>query len=363
MQNLSLTERQKHILWATIRYYIATAEPVGSKVLADEFNLNVSPATIRNAMGVLEKAGLLYQPHTSAGRIPSDSGYRIYVDKLLQPIPDLGMQVEQLLHDKLNLSGGNLEVFLQRATQILANISGCIALITIPQNSTNYLRHLQLVQIDVNQIMIIIVTDNYTTQSVLMNLPHNSDETELDQETITQELQIISNFLSYELRGKSLTEIANLDWSQLGIQFQKYAANLQTVLTEFNQRNQTSKNTQIFIKGISEVLRQPEFSERQQVQMLIQLLEVEQDQLLPLILDQSGADLINTGQKKSRVTIRIGTENILAPMRTCTLISANYKQKEMSIGSVGILGPTRMVYENAIAFVEATADYLSEALS
>src|ERR671932_2387100 len=98
-QQVSLTNRQQQILWATVRHYIATAEPVGSKALADEFNLSVSPATIRNAMGTLEKAGLLYQPHTSAGRVPSDSGYRIYVDRLITPADAIGRKVEHLLID------------------------------------------------------------------------------------------------------------------------------------------------------------------------------------------------------------------------------------------------------------------------
>src|SRR4028119_1978832 len=103
---VNLTDRQQHILWATVRHYIATAEPVGSKALVDEYNLSVSPATIRNAMGVLEKAGLLYQPHTSAGRVPSDSGYRMYVDKLIKPEDTLGRQVEQLRSEERRVGKG-----------------------------------------------------------------------------------------------------------------------------------------------------------------------------------------------------------------------------------------------------------------
>jgi heat-inducible transcriptional repressor len=99
---ISLSHRHQQILWATVRHYIATAEPVGSKTLAEEYNLNVSPATIRNTMGFLEKAGFLYQPHTSAGRIPSDSGYRVYVDQLMTPSSSVARQVEQLLGDRLN---------------------------------------------------------------------------------------------------------------------------------------------------------------------------------------------------------------------------------------------------------------------
>jgi heat-inducible transcriptional repressor len=123
---MQLTDRQQHILWATVRHYIATAEPVGSKALVEEYNLRVSPATIRNAMGVLEKAGLLYQPHTSAGRVPSDSGYRIYVDQLIAPSEVLTRQVEQVLQGRLKWEDWSLEALLQGAAkfwQLLVAVS------------------------------------------------------------------------------------------------------------------------------------------------------------------------------------------------------------------------------------------------
>jgi heat-inducible transcriptional repressor len=359
----SLSDRQQYILWATVRHYISTAEPVGSKALAEEYNLNVSPATIRNAMGALEKVGLLYQPHTSAGRIPSDSGYRIYVDQLIQPAEELGKQVEQLFNHKLNWETGNFESLLQGAAQILATLSGCIALITLPQNRTNFLRHIQLLQVASDRIMVIVVMDNYTTQSVLINLPPTSEENQPNPEIIAQELQILSNFLTEELRGKSLLELTHLDWTQLGEQFQKYAEYLRAVLSDLMRPTPLHSNTQIMMRGIAEVLRQPEFSAVQQVQMLIQLLEEQQEQLLPLIFDNLDSSFLGISSKKTRANIRIGAENPLEPMRSCTLISAVYKQGAIPVGSVGVIGPTRMVYENAIAVVEAAADYLSEAIS
>lgn len=362
---IHLTDRQQHILWATVRHYIATAEPVGSKALGEEYNLSVSPATIRNAMNVLEKAGLLYQPHTSAGRIPSDSGYRIYVDQLITPDEALARQVEQLLQYNLNKKGWSLEALLHGAAQILATLSGYITLITMPQTRTNQLRHLQLVSIDPGQVMLIVVTDAYETQSVLMALPQPEDGTQLDREIIDRELQILSNFLNSELRGRSLSELAILDWNQLDREFQKYAQFLKNLLAEIIGRSQPPSSTQILIRGVAEVLRQPEFTELQQVKTLIHLLEEEQDQLWPLIFECPELT-ITTGtlsQKNKRVTVRIGAENPLEPIRTCTLISATYRQGAMPVGSVGVLGPTRMVYENAIAVVEAAADYLTEALS
>jgi heat-inducible transcriptional repressor len=355
---VSLTNRQQQVLWATVRHYIATAEPVGSEALLKEYNLSVSSATIRSAMGVLEKVGLLYQPYTSAGRIPSDSGYRIYVDRLITPANDLTLQVEQLLNTRLHRGDCSLETMLRGAAQILATVSGYVALITTPQTYTAELRHLQLVQVDAGRVMLIFVTDTYETQSALIDLPiaEGSDQPEAD--LVERELQILSNFLNSQLRGQSIADLATLDWGELDREFQRYGEFLRSVLSELARRSQATAPTQIMISGLSEVMRQPEFSEVHHVQTIVHLLEDGQDQLLPLIFGPASVD-----QAGRRVTVRIGSENPLEPMRSCTLISSTYCKGTTPLGSVGVLGPTRMVYENAIALVEATADYISETLS
>jgi len=355
---VQLTNRQQQILRATVRHYIATAEPVGSKALLEEYDLHVSAATIRNAMGVLEKSGLLYQPHTSAGRIPSDSGYRIYVDQLIMPSHSSHRHIEQILQERLKWEDRSLEALLHGAAQILATLSGCITLITMPQNSTALLRHLQLVQTDPGRIMLIVVTDTYETQSALMELPIPHDDV-LDVDGVERELQILSNFLNSQLRGRSLSEIAVLDWTQLDREFQHYADLLKTSVAELTRRTQNPATTQIMIRGVSEVLRQPEFSQSQQVQTIIHLLEEEPDQLWPLIFEEPEID----EKLRQKVSIRIGAENPLAPIQTCTLISAIYRRGLVAVGSVGVLGPTRMDYETGIAVVTAAADYLSAALS
>jgi heat-inducible transcriptional repressor len=355
---IKLSNRQQQVLEATVRHYVATAKPVGSEALVEGFNPKVSPATIRNAMSFLEKLGLLYQPHTSAGRIPSDSGYRVYVDHLMTPSKEIAYRVDRLFSDRLNPEDLSLEALLRGAAQILSTISGYIALITMPQVNALCLRHLQLVQVDPGRAMLIVVLDSYETLSTLMNLP-SSDGEVLDVEMLDRELQILSNFLNTHLRGKSLGEIVTLNWSELGQQFEYYADLLKVSLLELNRRSQVPISTQILISGIAEVLRrQPEFSELQQVQTIMQLLEFEQDQLWPLIFVGSDAE-----QFGRRVTVRIGTENPLEPIHSCALVSATYQRGNVSVGSVGVLGPTRMAYEDTIALVETTASYLSEAIS
>ncbi|MHC5862469.1 heat-inducible transcriptional repressor HrcA [Nostoc sp.] len=370
---VQLTNRQQHILWATVRHYIATAEPVGSKALVEEYDLGVSSATIRNVMGVLEKSGLLYQPHASAGRVPSDSGYRIYVDQLITPslrsrsvsqtdatrTETLGREVEVALQKQLQWHDRSLETLLQGAAQILATLSGCISLITMPQTTTALLRHMQLVQIEAGRIMLIVVTDGYETHSKLMDLSPTPEEKQRDSEVIDRELQIVSNFLNSHLRGRSLLELPYLNWSELDQEFQRYGEFLKNSVAELTRRTLAPSATQIMVRGVSEVLRQPEFAQLQQVQTIIHLLEEEQDQLWRLIFEEAEPE----EGSKPKVTVRIGAENPLEPIRTCTLISSNYRRGSIPVGSVGVLGPTRLDYESAIAVVASAADYLSEAFS
>lgn len=346
----NLTERHQKILRATIKHYIATAEPVGSKTLIEEYDFSVSSATIRNIMGRLEKAGLLYQPYTSAGRVPSDDGYRIYVDRLLTKDQNLGKKFEQSLKKQLHHETWNFESLIQKAAKFLASVSGYIALITIPQTSTSQLRHLQLILTESQQIILIIVTDAYRTQSFLIEAGAESFR--------ESELQILSNFLNHKLKGKYIFELTHLDWSDLDQEFQQYTDFLTKLFTNLRSQSQPHQSYPMLVHGIAELLRQPEFSQPEATQMLVHLLEEQQEKIWPLIFELSPISGTNT-----KATIRIGAENDLESMRNCSVVSSLYHQGDLPVGSVAIIGPTRMLYENAISLVESTAAYLSDALT
>ncbi len=361
-----LNKRHEQILRATVRQYIATAEPVGSKTLVDGHNLNISSATIRNGFTILEKAGLLYQPHTSAGRIPSDSGYRLYVDRLMQPMPNIAWQVEGLFADKLDWEGWSLEAVLKGAAEVLATLSGYITMIALPQPKPSTVKHIQFVRVEATRVMLIVVLDSYQTQSILMELPQ-AECLPVAESSIELELEVLSNFLNSKLRGKSLIALSVLDWNELDSKFRHYVDLVSVLLADLSRQSRSVHSTQIMIRGIAEVLRQPEFSELEQVKTLLHLLESEQDRLGQLIFDRSNLDttlpVTASGDRQSKITIRIGTENPLKPMQTCTLISTTYHQNSIPVGSIGLLGPKRMLYENAIALVESAADYISQAIS
>lgn len=354
---LPLNSRQRRVLWATVRHYVATAEPVGSKVIAQDYDLQVSPATVRQAMGVLERAGLLYQPHTSAGRVPSDHGYRLYVDQLMQPSPQVAQQVDQSLSQLaqgLTWDGWSIEALLRDAAQILSTLSGYLTLITTPQASPAAIRSLRLMAVAPGQVLLVVVLASLETQSVVIQIPPAHPEA---VEALERELQIVSNFLTAHLQGKTLADVALLDWGELGRDFQRYAQALEASVSIIARRLHPTRTSQFIMSGLAEVLRQPEFAEPPRIQAIVQLLEEDQAQLWPLVLETTPNPVT-----KRRVQVWIGAENPLEPMQGCALVSAPYTRGDVPVGSVSVLGPTRMVYEDAIAVVEAAASYLSDSL-
>ncbi len=355
MTKANLTSREQKVLWATVNHYIATAEPVGSKVLVEEYNFDISAATIRNVMGMLDKSGLLYQPHTSAGRIPSNSGYRVYVDDLLSPpSSDLSSQMQQQLSQYAHLTENcSLEMLLRSVAHILATLSGCIALVTAPNMQAARIRHLQLVAIDARKVMIVAVSDTYHTASVLVDLPSDTEVSSLEAE-----LQVLNNFLNAHLHDRAWCDLSDFNWHELDWQFRQYATLLEQPLRELTRACNPPALGQIFISGLTELLRQPEFTQLSQVKAIVQLLEENQAELFPLIFEQTASS------DRRRVKVKIGSEIALEPIQNCTLISCTYDNNDdVPVGSVSVLGPTRLAYERAIASVRVVADRLSEAIN
>jgi heat-inducible transcriptional repressor len=351
-----LTHREKKVLWATIEHYIQTAEPVGSKALVDGYDFDISPATIRNVMNMLDRSGLLFQPHTSSGRVPSDSGYRVYVDKLIDPASELSYSTDCFLASKSDRLGkSSLDGVMRDVAQILATLSGCIAVITAPNMQTMRIRHLQLVIVDEHKIMAIAVSDTYHTASVTMDLPIDSFS-ETKTEILEGELNILNNFLNEHLRDKNWSELNSaINWADLDLQFQQYAVLLEQSLQQLMKLCDRTALGQMFISGLTELLRQPEFSNLRQVQNIVQLLEADRASLMALIIDQPTPSA-------NSVSIRIGSEISIKPIQNCTFISSTYLCDDKPVGTVGVLGPTRLGYTRAIASVQAAAIHLTDAI-
>lgn len=352
-KSIGLNSRQQQVMRATVRHYVSTAEPVGSKALLEAFDFNVSAATIRNVMGALERSGFLYQPHTSAGRVPSDSGYRLYVDELIKPSKPTAQRIDRFLTQQLKWQGWSVEALLQEAAQILAHLSGYVALVTMPQLENMMVKHLQLVPIATDQVLLVVVLDGYGTESMVVRLPRGTTGAggTQDDDVIHRELQILSNFLTTQLCGRPLSEISSLDWDEVDTA-EHHVFELCRAIDDLSRRKRQPQ-THILVTGVTDVLNQPEFAEQNQLRNLVALLADGREQLWPLICAEDSYPL----------KIWIGEENPLEPMQGCALISATYNRDSIPLGSVGVMGPTRMLYENTIAAVEATSSYLSEIMS
>ena len=314
-------------------------------------------------------------PTPQAGRIPSDSGYRAYVNELMTPSEPLTRQMEhtisQRFSQRLDWNGQVMEALLQESAQVLASLSGYIALVTMPHRNEATIKHLQLVRVSDDQLLLVVI-DTCDNHSVLMSMPRREGAgvTGSQGEGVSdRELQILSNFLTEQLKGQALREV-RLDWSELDRAFERYALDLEQAIVDLVRRSRTNPATQILISGLAEVLDQPEFSQRSQIRSIVELLEDGRDQLWPLISAAStrsdglsgetpGEDLLGN----RRLRIWIGAENPVEPMQSCALVTTMYGTPPGPVGSLGVLGPTRMLYENAVAAVEAAANYLTDAVA
>jgi len=352
----ALTERQQRVLQATVEHYVATGEPVGSRTLMTQYQIPASPATIRQTMGRLEQAGLLYQPHTSAGRIPSDLGYRHYVDWLLQRYEALDPAWVELALPTGVEQVDHLEEILRQAAQLLSQLSGSIIVMTRPQPRGARLQYLRLVAVG-ERVALMVVLEGQRVESTLLDwVPPAGEEVE-------SALEMLAQFLNYHLYGRTLQEIAHLDWVELEREFASYGDWLRTLIPPLTQQlrawGQPTTTTPLLISGLAAALRQPEFQQAERVQPVMQVLETEQERLGALLWETSGE---TAEPQKPPVRVIIGQENPLEPMHMCSLVSTMYWQDGLPVGVMAILGPKRMPYGRMIALVQAGAQYVSQAL-
>lgn len=332
-----LNAREQQVLSAIINRYVATAEPVGSKVLCEFYTLNASPATIRGVMQNLDRWGLLYQPHTSAGRVPSESGYRVYVDSLLPSTSELQAQMERIIAE--NLRETNTEQLLEQVAHLLAQICGCIAIVTTPGRIPDRVRQVQLVSIDENRALLILVTKTLQTDSVTVELKSSRDV-----------LEVLNNFLNAKLKDRFCHALLPLNWEEISYGLEDCIRRIESSLELLEQSFHQPSGVKV--SGLKELLKQPEFSQAEQLQPIVEFLEGDKETIVPLLQ-----------QGDAHPTVKIGSELGFPPVQNCSLISGRYYQSDCPIGWVGILGPTRLPYDRGIAAVEAACGQVSEILS
>jgi heat-inducible transcriptional repressor len=318
-----LNDRKVKILEAIINDYIQTAEPIGSRTIAKKYGLGISSATIRNEMSDLEELGLILQPHASAGRVPSDKGYRLYVDTLMHVRELTPEEVEYL---KILVAGNmtKIDYLMQETAKAISLLTNYMAIVTEPHPVRTRIRHIQLVPVDEGSVVMVLVTDSKTVKNQLIRL---------DSVPGYDRLLELSNLLNQYLAGDS---VENIDAEKVTKLLQRCGDSgdvLAAVLEAIVNSIQAEDDIQVYTSGVKNILSTPEFNNMGMAQAIFQALE-EKEMLITLL----------GGDNSEDVQILIGSENPHELMKNCSLIKANYRLADNRYGQIGIIGPTRMHY-------------------
>lgn len=337
---MQLDERKTKILQAVIRNYLETGEPVGSRTISKYTDLNLSSATIRNEMADLEEMGYILQPHTSAGRIPSDKGYRFYVDTLMEEKEKEVYEMREVLVEKQD----KMETLLKQVAKILAQNTQYATMISAPQTHHNKVKFIQLSRVDDNQILAVIVVEGNVIKNNILSVDSGlSDETLL-------KLNIL---LNTHLNGLCMEEI-NLGM----IAALKQKAGIHSdivgeVIDAVAEAIKADEDLEIYTSGANNIFKYPELADQSRASELINTFE-EKQQLHELVLDTL-SDEKNTG-----IRVYIGNETPVQSMKDCSVVTATYELGDGMRGTIGIIGPKRMDYDKVVGTLRTLQNQLDD---
>ncbi len=323
-----LDERKTRILNAIIRNYLDTGEPVGSRTISKYSDLNLSSATIRNEMSDLEELGYILQPHTSAGRIPSDKGYRFYVDNLMKEKDQEVTEMKEFMIEHTE----RMEQVLKQMAKVLAANTNYTAMITAPSYQRNKVKFLQLSQVDEEQLLAVIVTEGNLVKNKMI-----STREALDNETLLK----LNILLNTSLNGLSAEQINLGTIARLKEQAGIHSNIVSDVLDALAGAFQEDEDLEVYTSGTTNILKYPELSDSQKASELLNAFE-EKKQLVTLVNETLAS------QEQTGIQVYIGDESPIQNMKDCSVVTATYQLGEGMKGTIGIIGPKRMDYENVV---------------
>lgn len=337
---MQLDDRKRKILQAIIRNYLETGEPVGSRTISKYTDLNLSSATIRNEMADLEEMGLILQPHTSAGRIPSDKGYRLYVDSMLEEKEREIVELKEMLLEKEEKT----ELLLKQVAKVLAANTNYATMITAPSAQRNKLKFIQLSRVDKHQILAVIVAEGNIIKNSMLHVREY-----LDDETLLK----LNILLNTNLNGLCMEEI-NLGMiaaikQKAGI----HSDLISEVLDAVAEAIKADEDLEIYTSGANNIFRYPELADHQRASDLITTFE--EKRLLGHLVEQSLEESPETG-----IQVYIGDETKVQSMKDCSVVTATYELGEGMRGTIGIIGPKRMDYEKVVDTLKTLKHQLDE---
>ncbi len=338
---MELDERNRKVLQAVIDSYIANGSPVGSAVLVKRYDFRLSSATLRNIMSELEELGFLTHPHTSAGRVPTDLGYRYYIDSLISVQND-SEDFEDHLKEVPEFHSDDLPGLMQEASRFLASLSRCAGVVVAPSEPEGHYKHIEFIRLRGRQVLLIFVTITGMVQNKLI---------ELDESISQQDLNYFTAYLDTELEQWTLAEIRQRLRDKLHEERLVFSKLMEETL-KASAEMQDRDAEKLYIGGASQVLDSPEFADVEKMKILFKAFE-DKYKLLKL-LDRSV-----TAQG---IKVFIGSENPFFEMQGCSMVITSYEAGKSVVGTLGVIGPTRMQYKQVIHIVDYTAKLLSKLL-
>jgi len=337
-----IEERAYKVLWAVVDSYITNPDPVGSRFITKKYAFNLSPATIRNIMADLEEMGFLLQPHTSAGRIPTDKGYRLYVDHLASP-ERADRDIANEVTKELETMRRDINSLLSETTRALSRLSHYLGIALSPSPRNTTLRRIHLYRYQRDHLAITLLTDEGIIHNKIVRL---------DSDLSQRDLSRISEYLNAEFTGYSVSEIR----SRIVREMEKDKALCDTIISQAIRICREAlhfDSSDLFISGFSEVLGLPDFSDLERIKEISRAIE--DKHLIIRVLDALSE---SEGTK-----VVIGSENSASDLKKLSMVVCTYKEGDRPVGSIGIIGPTRMDYLKAISIVSETAHHLTKVLS
>jgi heat-inducible transcriptional repressor len=338
---VALNDRKIQILQAIINNYIETAEPVGSRTIAKKYNLGISSATIRNEMSDLEEMGFILQPHASSGRIPSDMGYRLYVDHLMQK-KELGEEEQRYLQSIISRDISQIDFLMEETAKALSVLTNYTTIISEPKGQRTRMKQIRLIPLDSASVLLVIATEgNFIKNHVIKMGCVPTEEKIFD----------IGFCLNRLLQGCALREIDTLLVARMQEELWEYRELLPPILKAIETTMRSAEKVQLHMSGTKNILAFPEFADIQKAKSLFQALE-EKDVLVTLLEESKNNDL----------QVLIGSENTVQSMQDCSVITATYKMGDNTRGTIGIVGPTRMDYSQVISVLNGMVQNIEKVL-
>ncbi len=339
----ALGERRASILKAIVSHYVTSGEPVGSKTLVEGYQLGVSPATVRNEMGALEEAGYIFQPHTSAGRIPTDAGYRYFVDSGIQPLR-LPANEARKIQRFFGEPRYELEDALRQTASLLSGITDHAAVVFAPALERSVVRHVELVPLAGSRAMVVLVTNTGRVENHIVGVPESVDEVQLDRAA-----EMLNRLVVDEPLDTAPDKIAAAH-DNFPLELRDVVDQVGRALQDDLKQHDAER---MFLDGTSNIVHEEKFADLETVRQVIGALE-HRRLLLEVLADALSINV---------VSVRIGRENSLEEMQACSVVTARYGTEEQPLGSLGVVGPTRMDYRRTISAVHEVASNLGRMLS